>query len=56
MQLSYFTRRPPDGQTRPGDSLRVVTKSDNGSPVLTQIQFQDKTLVFNSTDIAAAGR
>ena len=34
----------------------VVTKSDNGSQVLTEIQFQNKTLVLGQTDVTAAGR
>jgi len=34
----------------------VVTKSDNGARVLTEIQFQAKTLVLNQADVAAAGR
>ncbi|HZD31807.1 MAG TPA: hypothetical protein VE779_09100 [Candidatus Angelobacter sp.] len=34
----------------------VATKSDNGSRVLTQIQFQDKTLVLNNAPSQVAGR
>ena len=34
----------------------VVTKSDNGARVLTEIQFQNQTLVLNQADVAAAGR
>ena len=34
----------------------VVTKSDNGAQILTEIQFQDKTLVLNQADVASAGR
>jgi hypothetical protein len=34
----------------------VVTKSDNGARVITEIQFRDKTLVLNQAEVATAGR
>jgi hypothetical protein len=34
----------------------VVTKSENGTQVLSQIQFRDQTLVLNETPASVAGR
>ena len=34
----------------------VATKSENGSRVLTQIQFRDKTLVLNTAPSTVAGQ
>ena len=34
----------------------IATKSENGSKVLTEIQFHDTTLVLNPTPIQAAGQ
>ena len=34
----------------------VSTKTENGSRVLTQIQFRDKTLVFHETSATVAGQ